>query len=115
MHAESRVEKPLPMYVPRDEQFEELKTQAFSSMRVKALFHNLIPSLKANLSSQSSDFNDFSDVDDLYDTQGFLQKLLKDSDFAKKIPESSLKLFKFDTPMIISSELLCALAIYEVA
>ncbi|KAI9102900.1 hypothetical protein K1719_023339 [Acacia pycnantha] len=104
MNAESRVEKPLPMYVPRDEQFEESKNQAFADMRLKALFHTLIPGLKANLCAENNDFNDFSDVEDLYETEGCLLKLLKDSDFIRKIPETSMKLLKFDTPKIISKD-----------
>ncbi|XP_028763271.1 linoleate 13S-lipoxygenase 3-1, chloroplastic [Neltuma alba] len=104
MNAESRVEKPLPMYVPRDEQFEESKKQAFSHMRLKALFHSLIPGLKAKLSDDNHDFNDFSDVDALYVTEGFLLRSLKDADFVRKIPECSLKLLKFDTPKIISKD-----------
>ncbi|MBH0219785.1 hypothetical protein GH793_16535, partial [Listeria monocytogenes] len=56
LHAESRVEKPHPMYVPRDEQFEELKKNAFSFGRMKGVLHNLVPSLMANISANNRDF-----------------------------------------------------------
>ncbi|KAE8712671.1 hypothetical protein F3Y22_tig00110239pilonHSYRG00385 [Hibiscus syriacus] len=43
MSAESRIENPLPMYVPRDEQFEESKRNIFSAGRFRAVLHNLLP------------------------------------------------------------------------
>ncbi|XP_061352781.1 linoleate 13S-lipoxygenase 3-1, chloroplastic-like [Gastrolobium bilobum] len=95
MYAESRVEKPVPMYVPRDEQFEESKQNTFSNMRLKAVLHNLIPGLKASLSPDNHDFNVFSDVDDLYG-EGMLMQ--------EKIPLPQGLLLKYDTPMIISKD-----------
>ena len=112
MYAESRVEKPNPMYVPRDERFEESKQNTFSVKRLKAVLHNLIPGLKASLSADNQDFNDFSDVDGLY-SEGLLIKLGLQDDVLKKLPlpkvvskiqESSQGLLKYDTPKIISSE-----------
>ncbi|KAK7294458.1 hypothetical protein RJT34_17347 [Clitoria ternatea] len=109
MYAESRVEKPLPMYVPRDERFEESKQNTFSVKRLKAVLHNLIPGLKASLSANNQDFNEFSDVDGLY-SEGLLLKfglqddVLKKVPFVSKIQESSQGLLKYDTPKIISKD-----------
>ncbi|XP_014516440.1 linoleate 13S-lipoxygenase 3-1, chloroplastic [Vigna radiata var. radiata] len=109
MYAESRVEKPLPMYVPRDERFEESKQNTFTVKRLKAVLHNLIPGLKASLSASNQDFNEFSDVDGLY-SEGLLIKLGLQDDVLKKIPfvskiqESSQGLLKYDTPKIISKD-----------
>ncbi|KAJ1407082.1 PLAT/LH2 domain [Sesbania bispinosa] len=112
MYAESRVEKPLPMYVPRDERFEESKQNTFSVKRLKAVLHNLIPSLKASISANNQDFNDFTDVDGLY-SEGLLIKLGLQDDVLKKLPlpkvvskiqESSQGLLKYDTPKIISKD-----------
>ncbi|KAK7381868.1 hypothetical protein VNO80_00417 [Phaseolus coccineus] len=109
MYAESRVEKPLPMYVPRDERFEESKQNTFTVKRLKAVLHNLIPGLKASLSASNQDFNEFSDVDGLY-SEGLLIKLGLQDDMLKKIPfvskiqESSQGLLKYDTPKIISKD-----------
>lgn len=109
MYAESRVEKPLPMYVPRDERFEESKQNTFSVKRLKAVLHNFIPGLKASLSASNQDINEFSDVDGLY-SEGLLIKLGLQDDVLKKIPfvskiqESSQGLLKFDTPKIISKD-----------
>lgn len=109
MNAESRVEKPLPMYVPRDERFEESKQNTFTIKRLKAVLHNLIPSLKASLSANNNDFNEFSDVDGLYSEGllikfGFQDEVLRKIPLVRKIHESSQGLLKYDTPKIISSE-----------
>lgn len=109
MNAESRVEKPLPMYVPRDEQFDESKQKAISEMRLKGLFHTLIPGIKSSLSDYNQDFNDFSDVDELYSDDGIILSSSMNPNFPNvvtKIQECSQRLLKYDTPLIISSELL---------
>ena len=112
MQAESRVEKPLPMYVPRDEQFEESKQNAFSAGRLRAVLHNLLPQLKANISSYNRDINSFANIDDLY-KEGLLLKLGLQEEIVKnlalpklvsKIQESSEGLLKYETPKIVSSE-----------
>uniref|UniRef100_A0A2P2JFD6 Uncharacterized protein MANES_04G145800 n=1 Tax=Rhizophora mucronata TaxID=61149 RepID=A0A2P2JFD6_RHIMU len=112
MQAESRVEKPLPMYVPRDEQFEESKQNTFSFGRLKAVLHNLIPSLKATISADNHDFNAFADIDVLY-REGLLLKVGLQDDIMKKLPlpgffsriqESSEGLLRYDTPKIVYSE-----------
>lgn len=108
--AESRVEKPNPTYVPRDEQFEESKMNAFSTGRLKAVLHNLIPSLMASISSNNHDFKGFSDIDSLY-SEGLLLKLGLQDEVLKKLPltkvVSSIKgghLLKYDTPKIVSKD-----------
>ncbi|KAK3030941.1 hypothetical protein RJ639_036679 [Escallonia herrerae] len=110
LHAESRVEKPLPMYVPRDEQFEETKQNTFSAGRLKAVLHNLIPLLMASISSDNHDFKGFSHIDSLY-SEGLLLKLGLQDDLLKKLPLPNLVskiqessqgggLLKYDTPKI---------------
>ncbi|KAI3411631.1 Lipoxygenase [Psidium guajava] len=109
IHAESRVEKPLPMYVPRDEQFEESKQNAFSAGRLKAVLHNLIPSLKASISANNNDFKGFADIDSLY-KEGLLLKVGLQDELLKKLPlpkvvqESSQGFLKYDTPKILSKD-----------
>lgn len=111
--AESRVEKPLPMYVPRDEQFEETKANAFSTGRLKAVLHNLLPSLVASI-SKKHDFKGFSQIDSLY-SEGVLLKLGLQDDLLKKLPLPNLVtrlqessqgggLLKYDTPKILSKD-----------
>uniref|UniRef100_A0A5B6YZ35 Lipoxygenase n=1 Tax=Davidia involucrata TaxID=16924 RepID=A0A5B6YZ35_DAVIN len=113
MHAESRVEKPLPMYVPRDEQFEESKQDTFSAGRLKAVLHNLIPSLMASISANNHDIKGFSHIDSLY-SEGVLLKLGLQDELLKKLPlpkavskiqeTSQGGLLKYDTPKIVSKD-----------
>lgn len=110
--AESRVEKPLPLYVPRDEQFEESKKNTFSAGRLKAVLHTIIPSLKATISAENHDFSGFSDIDILY-KEGLLLKVGLQDEIWKNLPlpkvvtkiqESSEGLLKYDTPKILSRD-----------
>ncbi|KAL0341828.1 UNVERIFIED_CONTAM: Linoleate 13S-lipoxygenase 3-1, chloroplastic [Sesamum calycinum] len=110
LNSESRVEKPLPMYVPRDEQFEESKMNAFSTGRLKGLLHSIIPLLMASISANNKDFKGFSDIDSLY-SEGLLLKLGLQDEILKKIPMpkavSKIQeggLLKYDVPKIVSSE-----------
>ncbi|XP_038995084.1 linoleate 13S-lipoxygenase 3-1, chloroplastic-like isoform X2 [Hibiscus syriacus] len=110
MSAESRVEKPLPMYVPRDEQFEESKRNTFSAGRFRAVLHNLLPLLKASISVHNRDINSFADIDDLY-KEGLLLKLGLQQETVKKLPkmvtklqESSEGLLKYETPKVVSKD-----------
>ncbi|RDX81330.1 Linoleate 13S-lipoxygenase 3-1, chloroplastic, partial [Mucuna pruriens] len=108
MHAESRAEMPLRMYVPRDEQFDESKQKTFAIKRLKALLHNLIPGLKATLFANNRDFNRFSDIDDLYSDglplQDEIFKKIPLTQVLTKIQECSKGLLKYDTPEIISKD-----------
>ncbi|XP_056688833.1 lipoxygenase 4, chloroplastic-like [Spinacia oleracea] len=100
---ESRVEKPLPIYVPRDEQFEESKAGTFSFCGLKAVLHNLLPSLTANISSKH-DFTGFKHLDSLF-SEGLLLNLGFHDELPQvvhKIQSTSQGLLKFDTPVIIS-------------
>ncbi|KAF5181650.1 Lipoxygenase 3 protein [Thalictrum thalictroides] len=109
INAEVRVEKPLPMYVPRDEAFEESKQDTFAAWRLKGVLHNLIPSLIASLSAENHDFKGFSAVDSLYKEGlilnfGFKDELKRLPKIVSKIRESSQGLLKYDTPRIISKD-----------
>ncbi|KAF9615081.1 hypothetical protein IFM89_021652 [Coptis chinensis] len=109
INAESRVEKPLPMYVPRDEAFEESKQDTFATWRLKGVLHNLIPSLIASISADNHDFKGFSDIDSLYKEGlvlnfGFKDEMNKLPKIVNQIRESSQGLLKYDTPRIISRD-----------
>ncbi|URE48432.1 hypothetical protein MUK42_07522 [Musa troglodytarum] len=84
MVAESRIEKPHPIYVPRDEAFEELKQGAFSAGRLKAVLHNFIPSLIASISADNHDFQGFHHIDNLY-KEGLVLKLGLQEHLIKKL------------------------------
>ncbi|CAN6570996.1 unnamed protein product [Malus baccata var. baccata] len=114
MLAESRVEKPLPMYVPRDEQFEESKMDTFLFGRLKGVLHNLVPYLMSSFKADK-DFRGFADIDSLY-SEGVLLKLGLQDEFLKKLPLPSMVtkfqdynqgVLKYDTPKILSKDKLC--------
>lgn len=102
---ESRIEKPHPVYVPRDEAFEETKQATFSRGRLKAVLHNLVPQIAATLASSDIPFSCFSEIDNLY-INGFA---LKDDEAADKVNNISqmlnmgTKLLKYDIPAVIKS------------
>ncbi|RWW51897.1 hypothetical protein BHE74_00041725, partial [Ensete ventricosum] len=107
-HAESRVEDPLPVYVPRDERFEEGKQEMLEAGARKAVLHNLVPLLVASLSPESHDFKAFHELDNLFKEGLRLKRSLQDQLFHKlpfvtKIEESSEGLLRYDTPDIITT------------
>lgn len=108
---EKRIEKPHPVYVPRDETFEEIKQNTFSAGRLKALFHNLIPIISATISNSDVPFTNFSDLDKLYfdgivlkdeeELQGKTNKLLNSVLSVFTVGD---KLLKYDIPAIIKRD-----------
>ncbi|KAL6649324.1 hypothetical protein ACP70R_013548 [Stipagrostis hirtigluma subsp. patula] len=109
MMAESRVEKPHRIYVPRDEAFEELKQGAFSSGRLRAVLHTLIPSMIATISAETHNFQGFHHVDNLYKEGlrlklGLQEHLFQKIPLVQKIQESSEGMLRYDTPSILSRD-----------
>lgn len=109
MLAESRVEKPHRIYVPRDEAFEELKQGAFSAGRLRAVLHTLIPSMIATISADTHSFQGFHHVDNLYKEGlrlklGLQEHLFQKIPLVQKIQESSEGMLRYDTPSILSSK-----------
>lgn len=110
--SESRIEKPHPVYVPRDETFEEIKQNTFSRGKLKALLHNLLPSLAVRLSSSDIPFKCFSDIDKLYN-DGLLLKdddeqkesILFSGSMMKKVLSVGGQWLKYEIPAIIQSNL----------
>lgn len=120
MYAESRLEKPHPIYVPRDEAFEELKQGSFSAGRLRAVLHTLIPSLIANISADTHSFQGFHHIDNLYKEGlrlklGLQEHLFNKIPLVQKIQESSEGMLRYDTPRILSSKyyLLCLSMLYK--
>lgn len=107
--AESRVEYPEPIYVSRDEEFEEGKNEMLSQGAIKALLHNFMPLLVSSVSPDSRDFAGFHDVDNLFKEGLRLKQALHDQlfqkiPFVRKIQENSEGLLRYDTPDIIKSK-----------
>ncbi|CAM8937158.1 unnamed protein product [Rhodiola kirilowii] len=60
---ESRLEKPLKMYVPRDEQFEEPKIHTFSLGTYKGQLRHLKPMILACITPDNIDVTSFAEID----------------------------------------------------
>ncbi|KAF5441840.1 hypothetical protein F2P56_037215, partial [Juglans regia] len=110
--SETRIEKPHPVYVPRDETFEEIKQDTFSTGRLKAVLHNLIPSIAATLSSSDISFKCFSDIDKLYndgvilkddENKNVVENLLLGR-MVKQVMSVGQRLLKYETPAIIKRD-----------
>ncbi|MED6209771.1 Lipoxygenase 6, chloroplastic [Stylosanthes scabra] len=111
--SESRIEKPHPVYVPRDETFEEIKQNTFSAGRLKALFHNLIPSIAATMSRSDIPFTCFSDIDKLYTDgvvlrdeeqhRGGVQDLLLGK-VMNQVISAGERLLKYEIPTVIKRD-----------
>ncbi|CAD6260741.1 unnamed protein product [Miscanthus lutarioriparius] len=107
--AESRVEYPEPIYVSRDEEFEEGKNEMLSEGALKALLHNFMPLLVSSVSPDIRDFAGFHDVDNLFKEGLRLKQTLQDQlfqkiPFVRKIQENSEGLLRYDTPDIIKKD-----------
>ncbi|WJX53004.1 Lipoxygenase 6, chloroplastic [Trifolium repens] len=109
---ESRIEKPHPVYVPRDETFEEIKQDTFSAGRLKAVLHNLIPTISATLSSSDIPFKCFSEIDKLYidgvslideENKGIVDSLLVGK-VMKQVLSSGERLLKYEIPAIVKGD-----------
>ncbi|KAK4429705.1 Lipoxygenase 6, chloroplastic [Sesamum alatum] len=111
-YSETRIEKPHPVYVPRDETFEEIKQNTFSAGRLKALLHNLIPLIVTTLSSSDMPFTNFSDIDKLYNDGVLLKEEEPKEAIKNKILATVMnqmftvgdKLLKYDLPAIIKRD-----------
>jgi lipoxygenase len=103
------VEYPEPIYVSRDEEFEEGKNEMLSEGAIKALLHNFMPLLVSSVSPDIRDFAGFHDVDNLFKEGLRLKQALHDQlfqkiPFVRKIQENSEGLLRYDTPDIIKKD-----------
>ncbi|KAF5735752.1 linoleate 13S-lipoxygenase 2-1 chloroplastic-like [Tripterygium wilfordii] len=94
----------LQFYVPRDEEFAEVKQLTFSAKTLYSALHALLPSLESVLIDSNLGFLLFSDIDQLFSEgvslpplqkPGFLQALPR---LLKTISEKSDVFLNFETP-----------------
>uniref|UniRef100_A0A0D6QUV2 Lipoxygenase n=1 Tax=Araucaria cunninghamii TaxID=56994 RepID=A0A0D6QUV2_ARACU len=108
--AEKTVDKPMSLYVPRDETFEEIKQDTLDAGEWKALLRNLGPSLLASFVNPKKEFQCFSEIESLY-KEGLRVKFDIQTELLKKMPkvvnrirEATEKLVRYETPSIISKD-----------
>lgn len=99
--AESPVQEPMQIYVPRDDAMERCKKEDFEVGRQKGMRRNFVPYL-ASIADRDA-FERFSDINGLYKKRPSLEMK---SPLAKIIEtvQDYIEPYKFDPPMTISSK-----------
>ncbi|KAL9407311.1 hypothetical protein Peur_004283 [Populus x canadensis] len=92
-------------YVPRDEEFSEIKMGTFSAKTLKSVLHALVPSLSTAIVDSELGFPFFSSIDALFNEginlpplkkQGFWKDLLPN--LFRAISDGTKDVLKFETP-----------------
>ncbi|KAJ6961335.1 hypothetical protein NC652_000294 [Populus alba x Populus x berolinensis] len=92
-------------YVPRDEEFSEIKMGTFSAKTLKSVLHALVPSLSTAIVDSDLGFPFFSSIDALFNEginlpplkkQGFWKDLLPN--LFRAITDGTKDVLKFETP-----------------
>ncbi|XP_078444696.1 lipoxygenase 3 [Wolffia australiana] len=104
---ESRIEDPLPIYVPRDDAFEEGRIDMLEEGKRKAMHRVFIPAIVAGFSG--GELGGLHHIDSLYKEGiriklGLAEDLLSKLPFFGKIQEATQGKLLFDTPAIISKD-----------
>ncbi|EOY28235.1 Lipoxygenase 3, putative isoform 2 [Theobroma cacao] len=113
--AEAPVNESLPMYVPRDEAFGDVKRQTVDAGSWKGMVNNFFPFLKD--SSTNGEAITFSEINELYKENSCNESQQKESPkkasfpikLNKMIKESTADAFRFDPPNIVSRDASCCL------
>ncbi|XP_073156416.1 linoleate 13S-lipoxygenase 2-1, chloroplastic [Henckelia pumila] len=99
------------VYVPRDEEFAEVKQATFSAKTVYSVLHALIPSLASTAIDSTQGFPYFTAIDNLFDegvllpdipTSGFLRNIIPR--LVRTLSESSKSVLRFETPELIDRD-----------
>lgn len=101
------MEDPLPIYVPRDDAYEEGRMKMLAEGNMKAVRRVFVPAVVSGFSG--SDFGGFHHVDSLYKEgmrlkRGMKEGILDKLPLISKIQEASEGQLLFDTPTILSSK-----------
>jgi lipoxygenase len=99
-------------YVPRDEEFSEVKMGTFSAKTLKSVLHALVPSLSTAIVDSELGFPFFSSIDALFNEginlpplkkQGFWKDLLPN--LFRAITDGTKDVLKFETPDTMESKI----------
>ncbi|XP_076894350.1 lipoxygenase 2, chloroplastic-like [Bidens hawaiensis] len=101
--SESR--KVVPFYVPRDEDFSEIKEVTFGATTLFSVLEGIIPMLESSLTNPNKGFSSFRDIESLYEegvdvdlpTDGLLNLLQR---LVNTITSAAKDLLQFETPRI---------------
>ncbi|GMJ14160.1 lipoxygenase 3, Arabidopsis thaliana lipoxygenase 3 [Hibiscus trionum] len=99
--SEAQADESMPMYVPRDEAFGDVKRETVDAGSRNAMMNNLFPFLKHTTEGEA--VSSFTDINNLY------KQCRNHSHLNKIIKESTADAFKFDPPYIVSRDASCCL------
>ncbi|KAJ9139720.1 hypothetical protein P3X46_030428 [Hevea brasiliensis] len=97
-------------YVPRDEEFSEVKGLTFSVKTVDSVLHAVIPSLETSIVDSNLGFPYFAAIDSLFDEGINLPPLTKQGwrnilpNLIKAITDEAKDLLRFDTPATMAKD-----------
>ncbi|XP_050286998.1 linoleate 13S-lipoxygenase 3-1, chloroplastic-like [Quercus robur] len=104
--AESPVQEPMQIYVPRDDAMERCKKEDFEVGRQKGMRRNFVPYL-ASIADRDA-FERFSDINGLYKKRSSLEMKSPLAKIVEKV-QDYIEPYKFDPPMTISMDASCCL------
>ncbi|XP_073063648.1 linoleate 13S-lipoxygenase 2-1, chloroplastic-like [Primulina eburnea] len=99
------------VYVPRDEEFAEVKQATFSAKTLYSVLHALVPALGATAIDQTEGFPYFTAIDNLFDegillpdipTSGFLRNIIPR--LVRALSETRNSVLRFETPELIDRD-----------
>ncbi|XP_023742120.2 lipoxygenase 2, chloroplastic [Lactuca sativa] len=99
----------LPFYVPRDEDFSEIKEASFGARTLYSVLHAVVPTLDSILTESNKGFSSFKDIELLYDEggddipmeNGLLSCLPR---LVKTVADSTQNALQFETPRTIERD-----------
>ncbi|XP_065619900.1 linoleate 13S-lipoxygenase 3-1, chloroplastic [Quercus suber] len=104
--AESPVQEPMQIYVPRDDGMERCKKEDFEVGRQKGMRRNFVPYL-ASIADRDA-FERFSDINGLYKKRSSPEMKSPLAKIIEKV-QDYIEPYKFDPPMTISMDASCCL------
>ncbi|XVE88049.1 hypothetical protein DITRI_Ditri19aG0037500 [Diplodiscus trichospermus] len=116
--AEAPANESMPMYVPRDEAFGDVKRQSVDAGSWKGMVNNFFPYLKDYSTEGDQVINSFSEINELYKQNHHSNESQRKqsrnsthypSMINEMIKESTSDAFKFDPPNIVSRDASCCL------
>lgn len=100
----------LPFYVPRDEDFSEIKQVTFGATTLYSVLHGIVPTLESVLTDTNKGFSLFKEIESLYENgvdiepsnNGSLLSALPR--LVKAITGTAKTVLQFETPRVKDSK-----------
>ena len=112
LHADPKSEtRSGTFYVPRDEEFSEVKNRSFVIKIAEEVFNAILPLLESVLSATDRVFSSFTTIDQLYDQEAPVTKLKNSGSLRSSVARSVSavsdaidEIIQFETPEMLRSK-----------